>query len=336
MSDYKKFMNLNVDEVEPMPVDEVEKKRLKKHVLGQNKKRAAWRKYAIIAAILFGGTVVTPFTFPSLAAQIPFMKNLVEYTDKYFIYDNYSDLATIIDQVQTSNGISIMIENAIFDGTSITLTYAIEADRNLGELSMVSGSFDIKSVKGTAGGGSVKKINDNTYVGVAKITPFFEGDIPEEILVSWQPTKILSWSNDVYKGDWSFEFKLPKLENDIQTVHVEQKVDDVQVSINTIERNALSTVIRYTQQLGQNTLKEWSWTSISIMEVRDNLGNIYEANSNGGTGNTETGTTEWSISIDQLAPEATTLFVTPKIYYSKGSGIGTPGPVMSEMVINLR
>lgn len=338
MSDYKKFANLNIDELEPMAVDELEKKRLTKYVLGQKKKRAVWRKYAIIAAILLGGTIVTPLTFPSFAAQIPFMKNIVEYTDKYFIHDNYSDLATIVEQVQASDGISIMIENAIFDGTSVTLTYAIESEKNLGELHFINGSanIDIQSATGAGGGMSLERIDANTYVGVMKITPFFEGVAPEEVLVSWHPTDIQAESGVVYKGDWSFEFKLPKLENDVKKVHVEQEVDGVQVIINSIEQNALSTIVHYTQQLDKNTMEEWPWASITIKKVRDNLGNVYEAQGNGGQGNIETATMHWSFSIDQLPPEATTLFITPEIFYSKGAGDNKVGPVMPEMAIDLK
>ncbi|WP_042476801.1 DUF4179 domain-containing protein [Bacillus ndiopicus] len=336
MNDYKQFANLNIDEIEPVAVTELEKKRLQKHVLGHKKKRAAWRKYAIIAAILFGGTVVTPFTFPSLAAQIPFMKNIVEYTNTQLIYKNYNDLATVLEQVQSSDGISIMIENAVFDGTSMTLTYAIETDKNLGEQPFIKGSFNVKSASGYGGTGFIKKINDNTYIGVESITPLFDDDAPEEILVRWQPSAIRANSEVIYKGDWSFEFKLPKLQNAIKTVHVEQQLAGVQVVINAIEQNALSTIIRYTEQIEKSVLEEWPMTSVDIIEVRDNLGNVYEAKSNGGHGNLETGTMEWSFSIDQLPAEATTLFLTPRIFYSKGSGNNMQGPKMQEMAIDLR
>ncbi|KYG90744.1 hypothetical protein A0U40_07160 [[Bacillus] sp. KCTC 13219] len=83
--------------------------------------------------------------------------------------------------------------------------------------------------------------------------------------------------------------------------------------INTIEQNALSTIVRYTEHIEKSVLNEWPFTNDDIINVRDNLGNVYEANGNGGHGNIQTGTMEWSFSIDQSPAEATTLFVTQPV-----------------------
>lgn len=336
MKDYKQFANLNIEEIEPVEVTELEKKRVQHHVLGKKKKQPVWRKFAIAAVILLGATVTTPFAFPSLASQIPFMKNIVDYTNTHLLNSNFSDLATVIEQVQSSEGISIMIENAVFDGTSVTLTYAIETDKSLGERPFIHGFFDVTSASGMAGTGSIEKINDTTYIGIEKFTPNFDKEAPDEILVRWHPQEIRTLSEVTYKGDWQFEFKLPKLQNEVKLVHATGQLDDVQIVVTSIEQNALSTVIHYEQYVDEATIKEWPHTSSEIIEVKDNLGNVYTVNGNGGFSPDEGRSFEWSITIDQLHPDATSLILTPQIYYSKGSGQITNMPIMEDIIVDLQ
>lgn len=336
MKDYKQYANLNIEEIEPVEVTELEKKRIKKHVLGTKKKHPIWRKFAIAAVILLGATVTTPFAFPSLASQIPFMKNIVEYTNTHLLNSNFSDLATVIDQVQSSEGISIMIENAIFDGTSVSVTYAIETDKNLGEQPYVNGHFDVKSSRGMAGTSSIEKINDTTYIGIEKFTPHFDKEAPEEILVRWNPHEIRTQSEVIYKGDWQFEFKLPKLQNEVKLVNATGQLDGVQIVVSSIEQNDLSTVIHYEQYVDEATIQEWPHATSDIIEVKDNLGNVYTVSGNGGFSPDEGRSFEWSITIDNLHPDASSLILTPQIYYSKGSGQITNMPIMEDIIVDLQ
>ncbi|MEO4054613.1 DUF4179 domain-containing protein [Solibacillus sp. CAU 1738] len=336
MKDYKQFANLNIEEIEPVEVTELEKKRVQHHVLGKKKKHPVWRKFAIAAVILLGATVTTPFAFPSLASQIPFMKNIVDYTNTHLLNSNFSDLATVIEQVQSSEGISIMIENAVFDGTSVSLTYAIETDKDLGEQPYVNGHFSVKSASGYAGTSSIEKINDTTYIGIEKFTPHFDKGAPEEILVRWNPYEIRTQAEVTYKGNWQFEFKLPKLQNEVKLVHATGQLDGVQIVVSSIEQNALSTIIHYEQYVDEATIKEWPHATSDIIEVKDNLGNVYSVNGNGGFSPDEGRSFELSITIDRLHPDATSLILTPQIYYSKGSGQITNMPIMEDITVDIQ
>ena len=50
-----------------------------------------------------------------------------------------------------SNGIKVTINDAVFDGETVTITYSIESDKDLGEDPIILDTLDIKGSTGNAG-----------------------------------------------------------------------------------------------------------------------------------------------------------------------------------------
>ena len=61
-----------------------------------------------------------------------------------------------------------MIEDAAYDGTSITVSYAIETNKELGTNPYMSASFDVKGEEGMGATGTIEKVKGTTYVGTKK------------------------------------------------------------------------------------------------------------------------------------------------------------------------
>lgn len=336
---YKNWLDLDVDQIEPKPLSEKQKQSIKTYVLTNNKyeKKKFDMRHLATAAIL-GLSVVTAsyFALPAVAGQIPFMQNVLTYFEDEELPNTYADLATVVSQVQTSNGIDVMIENAVYDGTNVMITYAIQTEQALGDNPRAEGWLDIRESSGMGGTGSIEKINETTYVGVEKVTPFFNKENPEEIHVEWTPQAFTNnQTNEQIEGDWQFEFKLTQLATNLLTLDQSVKQDGIKLDMKSLELSDMAAVLEYEFDVDKSVLHDWPFVSIEISEVKDNLGNVYEVNGNGGI-SYDNGTINESkatiYSIDELADSLT---ITPEIYYSKGSGEGLEIVPMSTITIDL-
>ncbi|MET0786020.1 MAG: DUF4179 domain-containing protein, partial [Paenisporosarcina sp.] len=181
-NNFKDWLSMDVENIEPMNLSDSKKFEMKQNILARSHKKKNHmnlRHLTVAAIIVVSAVTATSITFPTFAAQIPFMQNIVGYFDNEdTIYENYSVFATEIGQTQTSNGTSVMIENAVFDGTSLTVSYAIETNVDLGPSPRMSDPFDVKGASGIGSHGTIQKISDTKFVGVEKITPHFEKNIP--------------------------------------------------------------------------------------------------------------------------------------------------------------
>ena len=339
---YKDLLNLDVDSIEPMDVSNAKKTNIKNHILAKGHKKKRFiplRRLAVAATIGIGAVTAMSLTFPTVASQLPFMDNIIHYFDKEdTIFENYDDLATDISQIQTSNGVSVMIESAVFDGTSLSISYAIETDIELGPSPYTSNSFfDIKDTSGLSGSGSLQKISDSTYVGIETITPHFNNTAPDEITVSWQPKAFKNGiTNTEVTGDWRFDFTLPKLEGELQTIGQSVTEQGVTVTINSFEKNDLSTVIQYEQVVEADISEQQPYVFVQFDTVQDNLGNTYIVENNGGSSHDNGRFFKGSSTFKSPHPEATSLTLIPTIYSSRGSGIMLKTQDMKPIIIDLK
>ncbi|WP_075619461.1 DUF4179 domain-containing protein [Paenisporosarcina indica] len=338
---YKQWLDLDIENIEPMSLTDSRKAEIKHTVLVNSRKKKGFvqLRYLTVAAIVFVSAVTTmSYTFPTFASQIPFMQNVISYFNKEdSIYEKYGDFATEIGYTQISNGTSIMIENAVFDGTSLTVSYAIETDADLSPSTYTSNRFDIKGASGLSGSGAIRKISDTRYVGLERLTPHFDTAAPAEIEVSWQPkTFIDQTTNTEINGDWNFNFTLSKLDNEIQPV--QQSVTDhgVTVVVTSLKKNEMSTVIEYESVVDEEILKQWPFVSVQFETIQDNLGNTYIVDSNGSKSNDNGVSFESSATIKAIDPNAKSLKLVPMIYFSLGSGRGLETKFTEPIIIDLK
>ena len=63
-------------------------------------------------------------------------------------------------------GLRVTINDAIFDGKTVSITYSIESEQDLGDDPMILDHLDIKGSTGQAGSSAISKIDENHYVGL--------------------------------------------------------------------------------------------------------------------------------------------------------------------------
>lgn len=335
----KEWLDLDIDQLELLDVTEVEKARVKQHILKKRKKRPMWRNIAAASAIFIGAVGATGFAFPSLASQLPFMDNVIQFfNDDEHRYTNFQEFSSDVNLSQDSNGITVMIDNAVYDGTNITVSYAIETEHDFGEELMIPHSFDVVGAMGSGGSEQITKISDTRYVGLATFTPHFEdNEYPETVEITWSPESFASISNGLeVEGDWSFDFSLQRLEGELQLVNRIIQQDGVNFTLESIEFTDVSTVISYEQVVTEELLAKWQ-SVIPVFRITDNLGNVYVDETSGGGVSDDNGKTfNGSTDFGTIQQGASQLIIQPIEIASQLSGKGHIEIELEPIVIDLK
>ncbi|WP_274308472.1 DUF4179 domain-containing protein [Solibacillus daqui] len=336
----KEWMELDIDNLELEQVTEIEKQRVKQHVFKKRKKAPIWKSLSVAAVLLISATTVTTFAFPSLASQIPFMNNVISYfDDDYGQYTNFESFSDDLGLVDSDNGVSILIDHAVYDGTNIIVSYALKTESSLGKSLSVSGGnwFDVKGANGMSGSDKIIQVDNNHYIGVAELTPFFkDSEHPETIEVTWEPKAFYNHETTMeVKGDWSFNFSLSRLEGTVLAVNKTVESSGVNLALNSIEFTDVSTVLSYKQFANDELMK--SWLSVTpVFTVKDNLGNIYvDGTSGGGQTSDDFKTFTGTTSFGAIKDGATKLFIEPTAIASLENGRGHEEIPLSVIVIEL-
>jgi len=316
---YELLNDVNVDdhEFEEMAVSEFEKAKVKsalKKSITKKKKRMGWKMNVAAAALVIGlSTATVGLTFPAYAGNIPIIGDIFRFLDneKTGLYDNYKEYSTEMNLTQDSNGIKITINDAIFDGETVAITYSIESDRDLGEdLHMFSA--DIKGSTGGTGSSHITKLDDYHYVGLDKITP--SGLTSDTADIKWKIGSILRTdTGEKIKGNWKFAFSLPATDSQIQLTNQSIEQHGVTLNIEKIAFTPMSFIVHYNQQATQEVQDKWHAADVELA-IKDNLGNVYSGEGNGGSGK-DIYTMNWSKTFEKLDPNATKLIVTPHVTF---------------------
>ncbi|MBN8191765.1 DUF4179 domain-containing protein [Bacillus sp. NTK074B] len=336
----KEWLELDIDSLELEEVTSLEKKRVKQHVLkSRGKKTGIWKNMAVASAMLIGVTTAAGYAYPSFADQIPFMDNVIQYFSNDDTYKEFDEFSTDIGLTETSNGVTVLIDNAVYDGTNITVSYAIETDKDFGEDILSGGHwFDVKGANGSGGSSQLTKISDNRYVGLATITPSFKGsDFPETVEVTWEPQTLYSTSNDLeVDGDWSFAFSLKRLDGDVRLINETTKTHDINFTLKSVELTDVSTVIAYEQEVSGKLLEKWPEVS-PVFKVTDDLGHVYLNGTGGGGFSEDNGKSlEGTTAFGTIQEGATKLIIEPVEIASLGSGKGHSEIQLDSIVIDLK
>lgn len=331
MKDIYELLNdvdIDIDEMENMGVSEFEKEKVKRDLRKSIKKNNRWKKKGLAAAALFcaiiGSVGAVGITNPAYAAEIPVVGDIFRLLDngRTGVYDKYKENSNEINVTKESNGVSITIKDAIFDGKTITYTYEIKSDKYLGESPMLSGApLSIKGYKGGMTGGSeIRKVGDNTYIGQDDSTIHDEKD---EVSCKLNISEILATGendSDVkISGKWNFDFNLKAIPSEKQIINKGTEKDGIKANIDSITKTSMSFIVNYSQVVPDELKDKWFNMGLEI-EIKDDLGNIYKGQGNGGYGNVKENTMYWSKTFGKLDKNATKLIITPKIHLSNSGG----------------
>ncbi|PFP29360.1 anti-sigma factor [Bacillus sp. AFS073361] len=350
-------INLDDNEFVEMEVNEIEtarvKKALKKAINEKKKlKSNIWKKNAVAASILVCITATTfGLTFPAYAKSIPIIDDIFRYFDnektvlddgskenqtkekEKGLYVNYKKFSTAIGLAKESNGIKFTIDDAIFDGKTVTLTYSIESKQELGNVGVSMPK--IKGMTAIGGTGSTSKIGANKYVGILTASNLEDTKL-NVADIQWDIDSLKNPENQtVIKGDWKFDFSLDATNSKIQlTEGSSVEKNGVTVNIEKIIYNPMSFVVSYDQEISEMISKKWNVVDVEL-EIKDDLGNIYSGQGNGGFGTGEFYQT--SKTFGKLDPNASKLFITSHIILEdKKLGKGKEEFVSKEIIIKIQ
>jgi hypothetical protein len=334
----KEWMELDVDQLELLDVSDVEKERVKQHVLKKRKKAPVWRTVAAAAVIIIGGTTAASFAMPSVASQIPFMDDVIRYFNGED-NKNFETFSTDIGLAETDNGVTVMIDDAVYDGTNITVSFAIETEEDFGETIHMTGPnwFEVAGSNGSGGSNEITKISETRYVGLSTFTPHFkDGEYPEEVDISWTPHAFSNIENGKeVKGDWSFDFSLERVEGEQKLVNEIVHHDNVTFTLKSVEFTDVSTVIAYEQVVTDGLLEKWPSVT-PVFRVTDDLGNVYmDGTGGGGVSHDDGKTFEGTTAFGTIQEGARQLIIQPVEIASLMSGEGHEEIELDPIVIEL-
>ncbi|RKL65886.1 hypothetical protein CR203_18730 [Salipaludibacillus neizhouensis] len=312
-----------------------------KKATAEQQKRKFKNPLVAAAIIIVLSTTSAAFAFPSIAAQIPFMDNVISFFyDEERDYNNFEAFSTEIGLAQTSNGTTVMIDNAVYDGTNITISFAIETEKEVEKEIEIRATnwFDVVGASGMGGSEKITKISDNHYVGLATFTPNFKNEeYPETVEITWNPEAFNSLSNDLaVEGDWSFAFSLNRLEGDVDLLNETVQNDNVNFTLKFVEFTDVSTIISYEQVISEELLKDWESVT-PVFNVKDDLGNVYmNGTSGGGETSNDYKTFKGTSDFGTIQEGATKLFIQPIQIASLNSGKGHTIIELEPVVIELK
>lgn len=275
-------------------------------------------KYAvavgIISLCMISSAYVSP-AFANLVTQIPIIGSAFEHfilQEEY--YQSYEEISTDIGLVAESNGVELIIEQAFYDGNTVTLSYVLRTEEKFGTLP----TFDnVPTVEGSWNSADyeVEYIEGVGYVGMMTVLNL--ENAKDIVNVVWEPNSISSDAKTI-EGDWKFAFSLDALRGSSISINEQVSKDGVTVELIDAVRTDVNLTINYLQNVNPTVHNDWTSVEAELYAI-DNLGNEYQVPYNGGFGTKEGDSSEditWNATIHGLNPKATSIIFYPFAHLS--------------------
>lgn len=337
---YEYFNEINIDPSELAEVDELEKERVKKMVrekIAKTSQSAELKKgrksKAMVAAVaillLVGSISGFGVAFPAYAKEVPVVGDIFRFLDggRTGVYDLYQESALDIDMVKADNGIELTLNQGVYDGRTLALTYTIKTEEDLGQSPRLDSDLHVRGVSGMSGSMQLRRINPGVYVGQSNYSFVSEEETREALSFRWHVAGI---TKDERAGqeiktkacNLNYSVALKTLAYKVVTIEKNQaRVQNVAVSVSRLSLTPINTILYYSEISPNNLSRavQLNW------QIKDDLGNVYEYEGNGGQGQVgdETTEMEYSITFKPLDPKAKTLLITPtlKLAPTQGGGV---------------
>ncbi|MCM3626991.1 DUF4179 domain-containing protein [Paenibacillus glycanilyticus] len=308
-------MDINENEFEEMEVSEIERAKVKRalrNAITPRKKR--WTRNTAAAVLAAGLSVIMlGMTFPAYANSIPGIDNIFRLlgSERSGLFDHYKTYSSEMNLAEKESGITITINDALFDGETVFLTYALESDQDLGVNPTLHGLLDIKGANGLAGSNQLTRVGHNKYVGLVTGTGF-GGEVDSKTAnVKWSIDSIVNQDGKAaITGDWHFALKLMATESMTQQINRSTEHNGVTVQVDKLSVTPMSFILYFNQAVDQKLREQWEAVDVGI-KVKDNLGHRYTGQGNGGAGDKEGYNMNWSKTFEALDPNASQLIITP-------------------------
>ncbi|SFD04575.1 protein of unknown function [Bacillus sp. 491mf] len=301
-------------------------------LLHSKKKITVWKQYVAIASVAIC-LIATIFglTFPASALSIPLIRDIYRFFDNERVvlhnevkinkekgaglYHEYKKYSNELNLTQESNGIQFTIHDAIYDGQTVSLTYSIESDQDLGNNPFTLDFLKIKGAGGTSGSNGIKKVDNYKYVGLYTASTL-EATKEESVNMQWNIECITNTNTGKeIKGNWNFDFTLKATESKEKLIHSSVERDGVKVSIEKLSVSPMSFIVSYKQEVSEYMKNRWDEAYVDL-RIKDDLGNSYAGEGNGSIRDESSYTLNGSKTFQKINPNATKLIITPHVMLS--------------------
>lgn len=318
MKDIYKHLNdidTDLDEFEEMEVSEFERAKVKKELLNKihTSHQKKWKKSITAASLVLGLITSALFglSFTANAEKIPILGNIYKFFDyNDALYEDYHENSNPINGLAESNGMKVTLNDAIYDGETIIVSYTIDTNKDLGDSFYIDGVAVVEGKEENTIN-EVFKIGENKYTGKSTTTV---NESYQTLDVDWKINYMLSNLTTDQKrivGDWNFKFQLNKAEITIQNLTQIKEKGGITLNFKKLIITPQSFHIQFEDITSVELTKEWDSNSIDF-EVKDDVGNVYVSKAGGGTGS-DSFHYNMSASYDSLDPDASKLIITPKV-----------------------
>ncbi|MEI3890683.1 MULTISPECIES: DUF4179 domain-containing protein [Bacillus] len=318
---YELLNDIDIDEKELKEIEtsEIEKEKVKRNLkqsIRTKKKMKSWKKGVAAASILVGVSVaMLGIGFPTYAGGLPIVGDIFRFLDngRTGLYENYKEFSTELNMTRESNGVKVTINDAVFDGRTITITYSIESDKDLGEKPFPFGSPQVMGFNGGGGSSDVTKVGEGKYVGMTTMS----GHRSERLDVAnvWWDIEAINMYEEKksIKGNWNFALTVKGMDSkEIKLQGISEK-EGIKVNIDKMEVTPMSFIVFFNQEESKALRSIWDSADVEL-EIKDDLGNKYAGEGNGGTSTVaEPHKSSWSSTFQKLNENATKLIVTPHV-----------------------
>lgn len=331
--DYLNDVDMDVSQLEQGSATELEKARVKRALSKKirTRKPPRWKKALTAASASIGISAAAIFglSFTTFAEEIPIIGNVFKLFNSNGLYENYGNHSAKLLLSEEDNGISITMDEVIFDGKALYLAYTIESDKDLGESLTIEGMPSIQDSDEHIYGSTTEIIrgSGNKYVGMTtgelmstsridegSFEFSIEGIIPDPAL-----------KMETVKGDWAFQFDLQATENKEQIVDISNEQNGVTISVDKVVYTPMSFLLFYDEILSEDVKDNWDFITTRLV-VKDDLGNEYTTKHNGGYSNSMN-LLHHTNTFEMLHPDATKLIITPTVEFADGDKIDEHGGI---------
>jgi hypothetical protein len=264
------------------------------------------------------GFPVLGFAFPALAQYIPIIGGIFERIE--FDYEDLSRLQEFSNEVNITgevNGMSITIEESVFDGQTVYFSYVVESDRALGgnfqfginDLGLRVDGVEVHDNGWSGFPGALQQVSENTYIAVGYVSfPDFHEHL-ENAEVHFR------------LGGWNVAFPIERMESEILLVDELIEADGFEVTITQAVFLPIGTTLHFSYEMPSDYLRvDWDFLVYSTeserseaeiaFRIRDDLGNEYTQWSMMSSHDDHNGS-GWIQFEEALHPEASGLIITP-------------------------
>lgn len=194
------FLDIKITKKTHNAIDEAIDKGIEKAYMEIKSKKSKRRKKSIaITAACFALIFTLGITNPALAAKLPIIGSVFQAIERNIYFPgNYSQYATAVNEVVSSNGINVTLSDILCDGEGLYVTYIIESeepfkytswdDEPLTMNQLLTGadynkvSFSDKQLDNSGFAGLEGKfIDENTFIGMERYNLLsLDAEIPNE------------------------------------------------------------------------------------------------------------------------------------------------------------